>query len=90
MVEAQQELPLDGIDKAVGEWHRVYAQLSAARERLRRGGGGAIPLELRREVQRLEGSEERALRAVRDALTWARRQGMRAPDRPSWADTEPA
>lgn len=82
---------MDSIDKAVAAWHRVYAQLSAARERVVHAARDEAGLdELKREVQRLEAREQRALRAVRDALISARQRRVRAPDRPSWADTEPA
>lgn len=82
---------MDDVEKAVGDWNRIYAHLTHARDRLRRAQrSGVAPGELTGEVMRLQELEERALRAVTRALTAARTPRMRAPGGTAWADTEPA
>jgi hypothetical protein len=80
---------VNDIDRAVGHWHRVYAQLSAARDRLRRaeptlsGLPTAALSELMAEVDRLQHEEDRTMHAIQDALHAARqRAGAPAPAAP--------
>jgi hypothetical protein len=70
---------VDDIEKAVGHWHRVYAQLSVARDRLRSaeptlsGLPTAALSALMDDVDRLQGEEDRAMQAIRAALQGATR-----------------
>lgn len=69
---------MDDIEQAVGNWHRVYAELRVAREHLRTAeptysGLAAAPLDaLVQEVHRLSGEEERAMQAMHEAFATAK------------------
>jgi len=87
---------LDNIARAVREWHRVYGELSVARDRLRNedstlsGSPAAGPDDAAREVERLQTEEEVALRALRDALASGPRPPRTRLKRTAAADDEPA
>jgi hypothetical protein len=65
------------IERAVSDWHRVYTELCAAQDCLRRGEG-ALPGDmaggagLLAHVDRLQNEEEQALHAIHDALCAAK------------------
>jgi hypothetical protein len=65
------------IERAVSDWHRVYNELCAAQDCLRRGEGAppgetVAGADLVAQVDRLQNEEEQALHAIDDALCAAK------------------
>jgi hypothetical protein len=81
MVQLRGGLAMNDIERAVGHWHRIYALLSVARDRLRRaeptlsGLPTASLSALMAEVDRLQHEEDRAMQAIRQALQAGSRHG---------------